>query len=124
MSEIHAALLYAQLEKSDWIKSRRLMLWNCYFNELKILEDRGLVKLPSIPEYADHNAHTFYLVLNNQKMLNDLKDFLIAKEIQAVVHYTSLDKSIFWAKRHKPDGKNVNSLHYNDCLLRFHYIIQ
>ncbi len=94
------------------------MLWNFYFNDLKTLEDKGLVKLPSIPEYADHNAHTFYLVLNNQKMLNDLKDFLIAKEIQAVVHYTSLDKSIFWAKNHKPDGKNVNSLHYNDCLLR------
>lgn len=118
MSELHAAFLFAQLEKADWIKSNRLHLWYLYFNSLKILEDKGLLKLPYIPDYADHNAHTFYLVLKNQKALTNLMDFLKAKEIQTVVHYTSLENSIFWKKNHNTDGKNINSLHYNDCLMR------
>lgn len=118
MTELHAAYLFAQLEKADWIKEKRQALWNYYYYSLKILEEKGLLKLPFIPDYANHNAHTFYLVLNSQKMMSDLMSYLKGNEIQATVHYTSLDQSIFWKKNHTPGRKNINSLLYNDCLLR------
>jgi len=118
MTELHAAYLFAQVEKADWIKEKRLSLWNLYNKSFKFLEREGVVKLPFIPEYANHNAHTFYLVLNNKKMMTDLMSFLKGKDIQATVHYTSLDQSRFWKENHAPDRKNINSLVYNDCLLR------
>jgi dTDP-4-amino-4,6-dideoxygalactose transaminase len=118
MTELHAAYLFAQLEKADWIKEKRISLWNLYYKSLKILEDKGLLKLPFIPHYAHHNAHTFYLVLNNQKMMSELMSFLKDNSIQATVHYTSLDQSIFWKRNHLSDQRNINSLLYNDCLLR------
>ena len=65
MTELHAAFLYAQIEKADWIKARRLFLWNLYYQSFKSLEEKGFLKLPFVPDYADHNAHTFYLVLND-----------------------------------------------------------
>lgn len=118
MTELHAAFLYAQLEKADWIKEKRLSLWDFYYSSLKILEEKELLKLPFIPKYAIHNGHTFYLVLKNNELMNEVKSFLKNKGIQTAVHYTSLDQSIFWKKDHTSDRKNNNSLLYNDCLLR------
>lgn len=118
MTEIHSAFLYAQLEKAEWIKEKRLSLWNLYFNAFKVLEEKDLLRLPLIPGYAGHNAHTFYLVLNNQKMMAELMSLLEVNDIEATVHYTSLDQSIFWRKNHTTNRNNINSLSYNDCLLR------
>ncbi|TAL65412.1 MAG: dTDP-4-amino-4,6-dideoxygalactose transaminase [Bacteroidetes bacterium] len=118
MTELHAAFLYAQLEKAEWIKTRRLFLWNLYSLSFKILEEKGLLKLPFIPDYASHNANTFYLVLNNKETMFDLMSFLKGREIQTTVHYTSLDQSVFWKRNHTPDRRNINSLKYNDSLLR------
>jgi len=118
MTELHAAFLYAQIEKADWIKTRRLLLWNLYYQSLKTLEKKGFIKLPFVPDYAGHNAHTFYLVLNDQKIMPDLMFFLKGNGIQATGHYFSLDQSLFWKRNHTTDRKNINSLQYNNCLLR------
>ena len=58
-SDILAAFLYAQLEKLDEIQKSRLSVWNTYYNELKEFEDAGIIRLPVIPDYAEHNAHLF-----------------------------------------------------------------
>jgi dTDP-4-amino-4,6-dideoxygalactose transaminase len=118
MTELHAAFLYAQIEKADWIKAKRLFLWNLYYQSFKTLEEKGFLKLPFVPDYAGHNAHTFYLVLNDQEIMSDLMSFLKGNDIQATVHYFSLDQSIFWKRNHTIDQKNINSLQYNNCLLR------
>ena len=118
MTELHAAFLYAQIEKADWIKARRLFLWDLYYQSFKSLEQKGFLKLPFIPDYAGHNAHIFYLVLNEQEIMSDLKFFLKGNDIQATQHYYSLDQSIFWKRNHTTGRKNINSLQYNNCLLR------
>jgi dTDP-4-amino-4,6-dideoxygalactose transaminase len=118
MSEMHAGYFYAQLEKAEWIKEQRTSLWSHYYESLQVLEEKGLLKLPFIPEYAGHNAHTFYLVLNDQKEASRLMVFLKNEDIQATVHYTSLDQSIFWKKNHLSETRNSNSFRYNDCLIR------
>ncbi len=66
-SEINAALLYSQIEIVDEIQKRRLEIWHKYFNELKILQEKGKVILPQIPEYATVNGHLFFLECDSKK---------------------------------------------------------
>ena len=86
--------------------------------KLKILQEKGLLSLPFVPQDAEHNAHTFYIVLRSNNIMTDLKSFLEKKDIQTAVHYTSLDQSIFWGKNHSSSNRNTESLRYNNCLLR------
>ena len=58
---MNAAYLWAQLEEADKINDKRLSIWNFYHEELKELEDKGVLERPYIPEYATHNAHMYYI---------------------------------------------------------------
>lgn len=60
-SDIIAAVLFAQLESIEDIQRKRVSIWERYYSALKHLEDKGLVKLPRLPEYATNNGHLFYL---------------------------------------------------------------
>lgn len=116
-SDIIAAFLYAQLEHIDGIQKRRKELWNLYYEGLKELEEKGIIKLPLIPEYATSNAHMFYIVCRNEKERSRLIKHLKENEILAVFHYLSLHKSEYYKNRH--DGRELpNSDRYSNCLLR------
>jgi dTDP-4-amino-4,6-dideoxygalactose transaminase len=118
MSELHAAYLFAQLEMSDSIKGKRKAIWNEYFNSLLTLQGKGMFRLPEIPDYANHNAHLFYLILNDTFVMHELKSFLADRYINATVHYIPLNLSEYWSKYKLPPTENNNSLMYNECLLR------
>lgn len=116
-SDIIAAFLYAQLEHIDDIQTRRKRIWNLYWDGLKILETKGMLNLPHIPEYATNNGHMFYLVCTDLTQRSRLIEHLKHQGILAVSHYLSLHKSPFYEKRH--DGRELpNSDRYTDCLLR------
>ena len=116
-SDIIAAFLYAQLEHLDQIQNRRNEIWDGYYEGLKPLEEKGIFKLPVIPDYATNNAHMFYIVCRSLEKRSDLINYLKANEILAVFHYQSLHKSEFYKNKH--DGRNlINSDNYTDCLVR------
>jgi dTDP-4-amino-4,6-dideoxygalactose transaminase len=116
-SEITAAFLMAQLENLEKIQERRTLLWNIYQELLSGLEARGISKLPRIPEYAAHNAHIFYIVLNEPQLRERLISGLKSKGIHAVFHFQSLHRSEYYRDRH--DGRKLPwSDFYSDCLLR------
>lgn len=100
-SDIIAAFLYAQLENLKTIQAKRTLLWNCYFEQLAPLQQRGLVRLPHLPDYSTNNAHLFYLVTNSHNERSGLIDSLGGHNILAVFHYLSLHKSPF-IQRHQP----------------------
>ena len=102
-SEVTAAMLLAQLESIDKIQTRRLEIWNRYFNLLKPLEAKGFLKLPVIPDYATNNAHMFFIVLNDLETRSKLIDHLKKNHISAVFHYISLHTSAYYATKH--DGR-------------------
>ena len=89
-SDILAALLFAQLERFDEIMSERLHVWNTYQSMFEPLEKEGLLVRPYIPEYAEHNAHCYYLILSSLDERNELLDFLREKGVGAVFHYIPL----------------------------------
>lgn len=124
-SEIIAAFLYAQLENLDLIQEKRKAIWNEYYQLLQPLADKGMFKLPLIPDYATNNAHMFFLVCNSleerSKLIKSLKD----KDILAVFHYLSLHASEYYASKHD-DRQLPYSDKFSDCLVRlpFYYELE
>ena len=116
-SEIIAAFLWAQLEQLDTIQNKRKTLWDQYYTLLKPLADKGLFRLPDVPDYATNNAHMFYLVCNSIEERTALIKKLKENDIQAVFHYLSLHSSPYYLEKH--DGRELpNCDRYADCLVR------
>lgn len=92
-SDILAAFLYAQLETLDEIQKQRLKIWNAYYDRLRIFEDEGLLRLPVVPEYSNHNAHLFYVLFNSGSMRDQMMNGLGERGVHAVFHYLPLHLS-------------------------------
>ena len=116
-AEINAAFLWAQLENLDEIQNKRKQLWNCYYEQLKPLAEKGCFAMPDIPDYATNNAHMFYLTLPSLEARTALIRHLKEKGILAVFHYLSLHSSPFYHDKH--DGRQLpNCDRYADTLVR------
>lgn len=116
-SEIVAAFLYAQLEHLDEIQSKRIELWNFYYEQLKPLTEKGLIQLPDIPVYACNNAHIFYILFPDVEKRNECIRHLKENNILSVFHYLSLHKSTFFYQKH--DGRELTETdRYSETLLR------
>ena len=116
-AEINAAFLWAQLENLDEIQAKRKALWETYYKLLTPLADKHYFALPDIPEYANNNAHMFYLVCRNLEERTALIKFLKEHDIQAVFHYLSLHSSEYYRSKH--DGRELPECdRYMDTLIR------
>ena len=116
-SELTAAFLYAQLENLEKIQNKRINLWNHYYKYLKILEDKGLIGLPYIPDNATNNGHLFYILCRSLKERTALINWLKNHGIMAVFHYQSLHRSPYYSKNH--DGRVLpHADGYSNNLLR------
>lgn len=89
-SDLLAAFLYAQLEKLDEIQTMRMNVWNAYYSALKPFEDQGKIRLPVVPDYADHNAHLFYVLFHDEHVRDHVMNQLKEQGILAVFHYIPL----------------------------------
>ena len=109
-SELVTAFLWGQMEEADSITARRLGIWDTYHRGLKNLEDKGLIKRPTIPDDCKHNAHMYYILLQNEKTRNDFIDALTRKGIHTVFHYVPLHSS----KMGRKCGRKSGSLEVTD----------
>lgn len=89
-SEVVAAFLYAQLEEASKITEKRLALWNEYWRLLEPLAEKGWLRLPVIPKECRHNAHMFYILLEDLETRTRLIETLKAQNIHPVFHYVPL----------------------------------
>jgi len=89
-NDMSAAFLWGQLEKADEINTNRLNNWQKYYNGLKALEEKDLIKLPKVPNSCIHNAHMFYLKVKNLNERTALLEHLKQNDILAVFHYIPL----------------------------------
>ena len=117
-SDVLAAILYGQLQRFNDMLSHRLNLWRQYYTKLTSLESSGLLRLPHIPDYAEHNAHIFFILLNDEKTRNDLLYFFKEHDIVATFHYLPLHSSPLGQKYgYKPEDLPVTE-EYAKRLLR------
>lgn len=93
LSDLLAAFLYAQLEKIDEIQSLRMRIYDAYYQALKPFQESGLLRLPTIPDYAQHNAHLFYILFKDMKTRDRIMKRLKSRGIWAVFHYVPLHSS-------------------------------
>lgn len=105
--ELISAFLYAQVQNSDEINSRRMRIWQKYFKSLLKLQSNGKLKLPSVPVDCTHNAHLFYLILNSEKDREHLLNLFRKDGIGAVFHYVPLHNSIA-GKKYGRIGSQMN----------------
>ncbi|WP_417236823.1 dTDP-4-amino-4,6-dideoxygalactose transaminase [Bizionia paragorgiae] len=119
-SELIAAFLYAQLEQLKEIQKKRKLLWTTYSDNLKPLEQKGLLNLPYLPSFATNNAHMFYVVTQDIKQRDALIAYLKQNGIHAVFHYLSLHKSSYYTKNNPTESNKQlpQSDKYTDCLIR------
>ena len=117
-SETISAFLYAQLENLDMIQNRRKEIWQQYHDGLSELQEKGMIQLPYIPEYATNNAHMFYIVCRSLEERTALIKHLKENGVCAVFHYLSLHLSDY-NRNHSdyiPDLPSCDR--FADCLVR------
>jgi len=118
MSEIQAAFLYAQIKNYKEFLEKRLSLWKCYQKFFRSSFFTPHVKIQSIPEYSEHNAHLFFIKLKDEYTKTSLIKYLKKNEIQASSHYVPLHNSPYGAKVGKFIGNDVYTSKNSECLLR------
>ena len=117
-SELTAAFLWAQMEEADQILARRLEIWNWYYQRTEALERTGRIRRPIVPEYASHNAHMFYVLLNGRVARDGAIAALAAEGINAVFHYVPLHSSPAGRRLARVSGSMTHTDAAGDRLLR------
>ena len=117
-SELNAAYLYAELECADIINDARMACWNEYRKRLAPLAEKGLVELPYIPEHCTHNAHMFYLKVEDLQTRTALLKHLVYNGILAVFHYVPLHTSPAGMRFGRFHGEDKYTTNESNRLLR------
>lgn len=117
-SDMNAAYLWAQLEEADKINDKRLSIWNFYHEELKELEDKGVLERPYIPEYATHNAHMYYIKVKDLRVRTKLLDYLKERGILSAFHYVPLHSATAGKKFGRFHGEDVYTTKESERLCR------
>ncbi|RZM81166.1 dTDP-4-amino-4,6-dideoxygalactose transaminase [Pseudoalteromonas rubra] len=90
-SELQAAFLFAQLESAEDINMKRLSIWQRYYDELSQVLPKS--SLPFVPEDCQHNAHMFYIKLDDKEQRSNFIKFMKSEGITAPFHYVPLHSS-------------------------------
>lgn len=117
-SDMNAAYLWAQLEEADKINDKRVSIWNFYHEELKELEDKGVLERPYIPEYATHNAHMYYIKVKDLRVRTKLLAYLKERGILSVFHYVPLHSATAGKKFGRFHGEDVYTTKESERLCR------
>lgn len=93
-SELQAAYLWGQLQNVDKISAARHHTWQLYDTHLGALKSKGVVGLPVIPKHCAHNAHMYYITLQDLATRSAFLAHMSDAEILAVFHYVPLHSAV------------------------------
>lgn len=92
-SELQSALVYAQLQRRDELRTGRQQIWNKYHRSFAELEANKPVRRPQIPDGRESNYHIYFLLADSNAERNQLESFLRDRGIEAASHYRPLHSS-------------------------------
>lgn len=116
--EMVAAFLYAQLDEAKKITDNRMCLWQRYHDAFLVLEQKGVLRRPMISARCVHNAHMYYLLLEDSRTRSDIMSHLKEMGINAVSHYVPLHSSPYGSKYARCFGTMMNTEHTSERILR------
>jgi len=117
-SELNVAYLYAQLMQFNEIQDKRLAIWNYYNKALKPLADAGYIEQPYVPDYAQHNAHMYYIKTKDLQTRTDLIKYMKEKGALCVFHYIPLHTSEAGQRFGRFSGEDVYTTRESERLMR------
>lgn len=119
-SELNAAYLWAQLEVADEIYKDRIDTWNKYYDALQGFGDKGSnrIVLPTIPADCVHNAHMFYIKLNDLEDRTNYIDYMKLHNIRPTFHYIPLHSAPAGYKYGRFNGEDKYTTKESERLVR------
>ncbi len=90
LSDLNAAILWANLEQMDRVQRHRLELWDRYQSGLQEWCREHGVEQPHLPQGAQHPAHLYFLLLPDLEKRQQLMMYLRSHNVQAAYHYQPL----------------------------------
>ncbi len=109
-SDYVAAFLLAQLEEFDSIQEKRKQIWDTYAHELKDWAENIGARLPTVPDYATHTSHLFWMTLPEISHRKSFMNLLKESGITSTFHYQSLATSPAGKRFGHTDGTPVSDL--------------
>ena len=92
-SDILAAVLFAQLERRDYIQKRRQKIWERYQAGLCTWAKQHGIRLPFVPWHCEQSYHMFHVRMPTVELRTAMIECLKQQEIQSVFHYVPLHLS-------------------------------
>jgi dTDP-4-amino-4,6-dideoxygalactose transaminase len=99
LSDLLAAILFAQLEHRDEVQAKRRDIWNSYSQGLAVWAEANGATLPAAPPpQIEHAYHLFHLLMPTGHARNGLIAHLKQRGIMSVFHYLPLNRSVMGLK--------------------------
>jgi dTDP-4-amino-4,6-dideoxygalactose transaminase len=98
LSDVLAAILFAQLQKRDEVQARRRHIWTAYARGLAGWAAANQVALPFTPVEAEPAYHLFHMVMPSTRARQDVIAHLRQRGVSAVFHYLPLNRSVMAEK--------------------------
>jgi dTDP-4-amino-4,6-dideoxygalactose transaminase len=103
ISDLLAALLYAQLQRLEEITQARQKIWWRYYHQMADLEAKGLIIRPGLDPQAEHNGHIYaFRVVDDPPgqayRREHLLNYLKRHNIGATFHFVPLHTSPYAQK--------------------------
>ena len=117
-SDILAAYLLAQCEAADQIIQTRMASYQRYVAALAGAAQRVGVGIPQVPEYCEHNAHLFFLVMPDGDARDRLQAHLKQHGVSASSHYEPLHASHAGRRYARAQGNLEHTMRIARNLLR------
>jgi dTDP-4-amino-4,6-dideoxygalactose transaminase len=116
--EINAAFLWAQLQEADRITAMRMAIWSTYHEAFADLESQGRLTRPTLAQGCQHNAHMYYLLLNNLAERTALIEAMKSQGINCVFHYVPLHTAPYGVQAGRTEGNLPFTADLSDRLVR------
>ena len=118
MSDLLAAILYGQLQRSSAINARRVDIWNRYDAELREWADLHGVMRPHVPAGSEHVGHVYHLRFAHAEQRTRFIDHMKSQSIMCVFHYQPLNVSPVGQRFGGFLGQCPVAEHAGECLVR------
>ena len=118
MSDLLAAILYGQLQRSTAINARRVEIWNRYDAELREWADLHGVMRPHVPAGSEHVGHMYHLRFREGEQRTRFINHMKEHQIYCVFHYQPLHVSPVGQRFGGFAGQCPVSEHAGECLVR------
>ncbi len=117
-SDLNAAYLYAQFECAQDIFDDRMNSWNTYDAAFSVLRDKGCIETPYIPSGCEHNAHMYYIKLDNLSERTKFIEYMKQNDILTVFHYIPLHTAPAGQKFGVFSGEDVYTTKESERIVR------